>query len=315
MIRLDRRDVCATLLCWLIAATAEAAAQAPPASALPAQPMPRTAAPLKVGVTLHPYYSWTRAVVAGSDVEVRPLLPGDVDAGNYQPRAAGIAKLADLDAVVVNGLGHDDFLEPMIVASGNGRLLRIRPSDATPTLHGAHGEAINSHTFLSFTNAIQQTYAIEHALSELRPELAPLFRKNAGEYARKLRKIKAAAALELADVEAARVATVHDGYAYLLQEFGIEVAVVIEPAHGLVPSALELGHAITELRDRQLRVLFSEESFPPALLDVVRQSAQADVFLLSHVATGDYTDEKFEQEMAQNAATIVRALKPAAQKQ
>src|SRR5262249_14765945 len=41
---------------------------------------------LKVGVTLHPYYSWTANVVAGTDVEVRAILPGEVDAGNYQPR-------------------------------------------------------------------------------------------------------------------------------------------------------------------------------------------------------------------------------------
>lgn len=276
----------------------------------PAAAAPR--APLKVGVTLHPYYSWTRAVVAGSDVEVRSLLPGDVDAGNYQPRAEEIAKLADLDVVVVNGLGHDDFLEPMIVASGNTKVVRLKPSDATPTLRGAHGEAANSHTFLSFTNAIQQTYFLERTLAELAPQHAPLFRKNAGDYARKLRKIKAAAAQSLAEVATARVATVHDGYAYLLQEFGIEVAVVIEPAHGLVPSAAELAAAIGRLQHEQLRILFSEENFPAPLLEVVRESAQAELFVLSHVATGDYTDDKFEREMAENAATIVRALAPPA---
>ncbi|MBL8841284.1 MAG: zinc ABC transporter substrate-binding protein [Planctomycetes bacterium] len=283
-------------------------AQEPPAAPTAAAPR----APLKVGVTLHPYYSWTRAVVAGSDVEVRSLLPGDVDAGNYQPRAEEIAKLADLDVVVVNGLGHDDFLEPMIVASGNTKVVRLKPSDATPTLRGAHGEAANSHTFLSFTNAIQQTYFLERALAELAPQHAPLFRKNAADYARKLRKIKAAAAQSLAEVATARVATVHDGYAYLLQEFGIEVAVVIEPAHGLVPSAAELAAAIGRLQREQLRVLFSEESFPAPLLEVVRESAKAELFVLSHVATGDYTDDKFEREMAENAATIVRALAPPA---
>src|SRR5688572_8049011 len=75
--------------------------------------------PLKVGVTLHPYYSWTRAIVAGTDVEVRSLLPGEVDAGNYQPRVEEIRKLAELDVLVVNGLGHDDFVTAMVEASGN----------------------------------------------------------------------------------------------------------------------------------------------------------------------------------------------------
>src|SRR5262249_57825172 len=55
-------------------------------------------APLKVGVTLHPYYSWTKNVVGETGVEVRPILPGEVDAGDYQPRPEDIQKIADLDA-------------------------------------------------------------------------------------------------------------------------------------------------------------------------------------------------------------------------
>lgn len=273
---------------------------------------PASLPPLKVGVTLHPYYCWTRAVVAGTDVEVRSVLPGEVDAGSYQPRPEDVARLADLDVLVVNGLGHDDFIQAMVVAAGNSRLITIRPSDATPTLKGAHGEAANSHTFLSFTNAIQQTYFLERELARLRPAHAATFHANASAYSRKLRKIKAEAAVALAELEQPRVATVHDGYAYLLQEFGLEAAVVVEPAHGLVPSASELAAAIGAIRREQLKVIFSEESFPAPLLEVVKREAGAAVFVLSHVATGDYTDDKFEREMAANAAVLVQALAPPA---
>src|SRR4029450_13856191 len=76
--------------------------------------------PLKIGVTLHPYYSWTKNVVGDlPGYEVRSILPGEIDAGDYQPRPEDIKKLADLDAVVVNGIGHDDFIFPMIRASAN----------------------------------------------------------------------------------------------------------------------------------------------------------------------------------------------------
>jgi zinc transport system substrate-binding protein len=41
---------------------------------------------IKIGVTLHPYYSWTRNVVGDlPGYEVRPILPGEIDAGDYQP--------------------------------------------------------------------------------------------------------------------------------------------------------------------------------------------------------------------------------------
>src|SRR5262249_43704687 len=202
------------------------------------------APPLKVGVTLHPYFSWTKNVVGGTDVEVRPILPGEVDAGDYQPRPEDIVKIADLDAIVVNGVGHDDFIFDMIKASGNAKLTVIKPNDGVPLIKAANGGTVNSHTFISFTNAIQQTYAIANALAALRPALGETFRANAADYARRLRAIKSRAADRLVDARINRVVTVHDGYGYLMQEFGIEIVGVVEPAHGLIPSAQELGRMV-----------------------------------------------------------------------
>lgn len=271
--------------------------------------LPVPSGPLRVGVTLHPYYSWTKNVAGdGPEVEVRPILPGEVDAGNYQPRPEDIKKLSDLDAIVVNGIGHDDFITAMIKASGNERITVVKPSEGTPLLRSLHGGAINSHTFISFTNAVQQTYAIERALTALRPDLGPRFHANASAYAARLRKIKADAAARLAGAKVTRVVTVHDGYSYLCQEFGVEVAGVVEPAHGLVPSAGELGEMVDLLKREKITVVLAEESFPDKLLAVLRASTGVKVFIITHIASGEYTADKFEKEMARNADTLVTAL-------
>jgi zinc transport system substrate-binding protein len=263
---------------------------------------------LTVGVTLHPYYSWTRNIAGDADVEVRPVIPGEIDAGNYQPSPEDITKLADLDAIVVNGVGHDDFIFDMLKAAGNEKITIIRPNDAVPLMRAAHGSGVNSHTFISFTNAIQQTYAIAQALSTLRPALAPVFQQNAADYARRLRAIKARASHELADAKVTRVVTVHDGYAYLMQEFGIEIAGVVEPAHGLTPSAAELERMVDLIKRERIRVVFSEESFPEPLLNVLRESTGARVYLISHVARGAYAADEFEREMQRNVDVMIRAL-------
>lgn len=278
------------------------------AAAGPVAGAPSPRPPLRVGVTLHPYYSWTARVVAGTPAEVVPVLPGEVDAGSYQPRPDDIRKLADLDAIVVNGVGHDDFIFDMIKASGNEKLQVIRPNDGVPLIRAIRGGTINSHTFISFSNAIQQTYAIARALGRLRPELAARYRDNAVAYARRLREIKNHAAQRLAHARIDRVVTVHDGYSYLMQEFGIEIAGVVEPAHGLLPSARELGEMVALLKREKIRVVFSEASFPSDLLDVLRQEAGARVYIISHIATGPYSAEQFEQEMQKNVDSMVKAL-------
>jgi len=278
-------------------------------AALAADGTPSAARPLKVGVTLHPYYSWTANIVGSTGVEVQPILPGEVDAGDYQPRTEDIQKIASLDAIVVNGVGHDDFIFDMIKASGNERIVIIRPNEGVPLLKAANGGTVNSHTFISFSNAIQQTYAIARALSALRPDLAPTFQANAADYARRLRAIKSKAAEQLVDARVNRVVTVHDGYGYLMQEFGIDIAGVVEPAHGLIPSAKELGTMVDLLNREHIQVVFAEESFPEPLLKVLRDEGHARVYIISHIASGTYTPDKFEVEMQKNVDSMVKALK------
>ena len=269
----------------------------------------KTAAPLKIGVSLHPYYSWTANVIGNLPrYELRAILPGEIDAGDYQPRPEDIKKLVDLDAIVVNGIGHDDFINSMLKASGNTRVKVIRVNDETPQIHSVRGKGANSHTFISFTNAIQQTYAIQKALAALRPQDAAALQQNAAGYARRLRQIKAKAAATLADAKITRVVTVHDGYGYLLQEFGLEVAGVVQPAHGLTPSAGELRDMVALLKRENIRVVFSEETFPPPLLKVLREEAGVRVYTISHIASGPFSADKFEREMQRNVDTMIRAL-------
>jgi zinc transport system substrate-binding protein len=270
-----------------------------------AQPKPT----LKIGVTLHPYYSWTRNIVGDlPGYEVRSILPGEIDAGDYQPRPDDIKKLVDLDVIVINGIGHDDFIVPMLKASGNKKIAIIRPNETTPQLHSARGTSVNSHTFISITNAIQQTYAIQKAIAALRPQDAAALQRNAGEYARRLRLIKSKAAQQLADAKITRVVTVHDGYGYLLQEFGLEVAGVVQPAHGLTPSATELRDMVKLLQREKIRVVFSEETFPPPMLKVLKDEGGVKVYTITHIASGEYTADKFEREMQRNVDTMIRAL-------
>jgi zinc transport system substrate-binding protein len=264
---------------------------------------------LKIGVTLHPYYSWTKNVVGNlPGYEVRPILPGEIDAGDYQPRPEDIKKLVDLDAIVVNGLGHDDFIFPMLKASGNTHVIVIRVNDETPQIHSARGTGVNSHTFISFTNAIQQTYAIARAVAKLRPQDATPLQQNAADYAKRLRLIKAKTATQLAEAKITRVVTVHDGYGYLLQEFGLEVAGVVQPAHGLTPSAAELRDMVKLLQREKIKVVFSEETFPQQMLKVLQDEARVKVYIISHIASGQFTADKFEREMQKNVDTMIRAL-------
>ena len=62
------------------------------------------------------------------------------------------------------------------------------------------------------------------------------------------------------------------------------------------------------LKREKIRVVFSEESFPEPLLKVLRDEGHARVYLISHIASGAYTPDKFEVEMQKNVDAMVQAL-------
>ncbi len=119
--------------------------------------------------------------------------------------------------------------------------------------------------------------------------------------------MKSKAAARLVNARVNRVVTVHDGYGYLMQEFGIDIAGVVEPAHGLVPVGARSWATMVDLLKREkIPVVFSEESFPEPLLKVLRDEGHARVYIISHIASGAYTADKFEIEMQKNVDSMVQ---------
>ncbi|WP_163021397.1 metal ABC transporter solute-binding protein, Zn/Mn family, partial [Pseudomonas viridiflava] len=57
---------------------------------------------LRIGITLHPYYSYVANIV-GDKAEVVPLIPAGFNPHAYEPRAEDIKRIGSLDVVVLNG--------------------------------------------------------------------------------------------------------------------------------------------------------------------------------------------------------------------
>lgn len=70
-----------------------------------------------IGVTLQPYYSFVSNVVKDR-AEVIPVVRLDLyDSHSYQPKVEDIKKISELDILVVNGIGHDEFIFEILNAS------------------------------------------------------------------------------------------------------------------------------------------------------------------------------------------------------
>ncbi|MDN6864534.1 MULTISPECIES: metal ABC transporter substrate-binding protein [Pseudomonas] len=270
---------------------------------------------LRIGITLHPYYSYVANIV-GDEAEVVPLIPAGFNPHAYEPRAEDIKRIGTLDVIVLNGVGHDDFADRMIATSERPDIPVIEANANVPLLaatgnaaRGA-GKVVNPHTFLSISASIAQVNNIARELGKLDPDNAKTYTQNARAYGKRLRQMRADALAKLTSAPNPdlRVATVHAAYDYLLREFGLEVTAVVEPAHGIEPSPSQLKKTIDELRALDVKVIFSEMDFPSTYVDTIQRESGVKLYPLSHISYGEYSAEKYEVEMTGNLNTVVRAI-------
>jgi zinc transport system substrate-binding protein len=183
---------------------------------------------------------------------------------------------------------------PMLKASGNGEIVIHRPDETTPQIHSAHGSSVNSHTFISFTNAISRPMRSAGAGGAARR--TPQHCEGAGDYARRLRLIKSKAALQLAEAKVTHSSPCTTATAACCRSSagGCRGGAA---AHGLTPSATELRDMVKLLQREKIRVVFSEETFPAPMLKVLKDEGGVRVYIITHIASGPYTADKFEREM------------------
>ncbi len=269
------------------------------------------ARPPRIGTSTPAYYSWVSVLLAGVPAEVVPLLPDGADLHGYQPKPEDVAALAGLDLLVANGLGHDAYLEPMLRAIAPRRpptvdLHRGVPLIPLPGATGAGPGAANPHSFLALTAAVQQIHNLAGDLVKLVPEHAEVVAGNLRDFSRRLRRLRSETVARLADAPSLTIATVHDGYGYLFQELGLEVALVLQPRHGIEPSAREMA----DLRDRlgSVAVLFVEAEAPRGWVDNLAREAGVRTRGLHHLSRGAPRPDGFELAMKANCDAIVAGL-------
>lgn len=268
----------------------------------------------KVGITLLPIYSYVSNIVKDK-MDVVPVIPSNVDVHTYRPSAKDIKNLTNIDYIVVNGIGHDEFVKPMInAASKNNKKLKIiyanKESSIMNTAGQKRGKVKNPHTFISITQSIQQVRYIAKKLGDLDPKNRDFYNKNARIYINKLRNIKNVEVKKVRgyNISNIKVATTHAGYDYLLNEFGLTVSLVIEPAHAQAANANDLKYAINQIKNKKIAILFDEEGGNHKNAKTLHKETGITVAQLSHITKGNYTPQAFENFIKHDLQNVSKAL-------
>ncbi|WP_425464340.1 metal ABC transporter substrate-binding protein [Paenibacillus anaericanus] len=98
---------------------------------------------LKIQVSIYPMYEFTKNV-AGDLAEVEVLVPGGMEPHDWEPTPQDLKKIAESDVLVYNGAGMEGWIDQVLSAVSNDKLVKIEASHGLDIMEGSD-EEVHEH--------------------------------------------------------------------------------------------------------------------------------------------------------------------------
>ena len=267
---------------------------------------------LRIVTSFYPMYLHTINIVGEIEgVEVVNLTkPQTGCLHDYQLTTEDMKTLETADIFVVNGLGMENFLEKVIAAQKDLKIVDASKSEEIYLLKD--GDEINPHVWLSVTYAMQQVIAIQRQLCEIDPAHTDIYKKNALNYLNELSALRDEMHFALDNLPNKDIVTFHEAFPYFASEFKLNIAAVIEREPGTEPTPQELTDTIKIVNELPVKVLFAEPQYSPKSAETIARETGAKLFTLDPVTTGESKIENksdYLNKMRQNMKVLADALK------
>lgn len=240
------------------------------------------------------------AEIGAGQVAVEALIPIGADAHTYQPSSRELARIAEADLIVTNGLGLEEGLEDAIDAArtDGAMVLELAPhldpepfsgagGDCDRTVAHAHdsesadhddtdddegdGVACDPHVWMDPDRLVAAAALIAAHLSQIDPTTD--WSASADAYAAVVESGSAEIEEILSVVPADRrtLVTNHDAIGYFARRFGLEVVGVVISGGSTLnePSSADVATLVATMQAEGVDVVFAETSAPTTLAETL----------------------------------------------
>lgn len=220
---------------------------------------------------------------------------------DYQLTPEDMKTLSTADLFIVNGGGIESFLSD--VAKQYPQLVIQEATEGIDLIEG------NAHAWMDLNAYEAQVRNIEHAIEKLDPENGTLYQKNADAYCAKIQKLQQEAKEIRDKIEpGTKVILFHEAYEYVAEEYGVEVAGILDLDEERQVSAGEVAKVMKQIREDQVHVIFAEELYGKDMGDTMEKETDVSVYYLDTLVRGNYDQDSYLEGMRQNLKWIKEAL-------
>jgi len=281
---------------------------------------------LRIGVTIPPL-AWVAQGLAPEGAEVSVLTPAGASPHAFEPSPASIARFVRADIVLRVGLDFDPAAERALAthANPNRREVIFGELLTEEELHAGHdhgpGEHHHDHDhgpvdphlwldpLLMARLVPVARRAIEAALEErglLDDQMRAHLDVSEARLVTEISLVDADYHAGLLSVADRPIVCQHDAYFWLSRRYGLDVAAVIRPVHGVEPTAGDLAEAVRIVRTSGVSAIFTEPQLPGGAAARLAELSGARLLTLDPLGDGDWP-----AMMRANLDALVSGLTPA----
>lgn len=227
-------------------------------------------------VTTYPFIKDIVKQIAGDKAEVLSLAAGYEDPHFVEARPSMVVKLRNADAVVLNGMALDIWIQGLIEASRNNKIipsslgyidlsaginkLEVPVGKVDASMGHVHVEG-NPHYALNPENIEGMIKIIISKLQELDISNADYFKENGDQYLQELSNKITQWKQKLAVYKEQRIITYHASWPYFEEFSGLKVIERVEPKPGVPPTPSHLKKLVDIINKNNVKLLVCEDYF------------------------------------------------------
>jgi manganese/iron transport system substrate-binding protein len=239
---------------------------------------------LDVATTVAPISSIARNV-GGDRIRLHGIVPDATNSHTFEPAPSDAKQLANADLIIVNGLHLEEPTLDLAEASKKPETPIVMLGDQTIgpdewlfdfSFPESEGDP-NPHLWMNVPYAAEYATYIRDALAAADPANADYFTANLERFQAALDDLDARIreAVPTVPVNARKLLTYHDSWAYWAREYGFDVIGAVQASDFSDPSPRDVAGLIDQIRAEGVPAVFGSEVFPSAVLEQIAKEAGA----------------------------------------
>lgn len=206
--------------------------------------------------------------VAGTDLDVRSLLPAGTDPHTYEPTPKDASHLAKADLILKNGLNLEGWLDKLIAGAETKAKVGVVTAFVQPITASEFHNSYDPHAWMSLPNARLYVLAIDSILGQNFPEFKAHFSENARNYIRRIEAtdVKLRILLSTIPEKQRYLITSHDAFRYFSKAYNFQVASIMGTSTDADIQLKDINHLIHLVRQFGVPAIFVEVAINPKTL-------------------------------------------------